>query len=132
MSAGTRLLNAGLSNRELVAAKPRDGIDLAHHAAQAVCHFVQQTVADRMTKRIVHRLELVEVQIQHCQTSLPAAHPAQKTGDVVAERHAVRQARFRVRIMPRNVIELYSVTLQAPRWFLQQIDRQQVSKRRVA
>ena len=55
----------GLDDDEFVAAGPRDGVGLADEAAQAVGNDLQQLVAGGMAEGIVHRLELVEVEMMH-------------------------------------------------------------------
>ena len=55
----------GLDDDEFVAARPRDGVGLAHETAQAVRDDLQQLVAGGMAERVVHRLELVEVEVMH-------------------------------------------------------------------
>ena len=60
-SAGIR--DRGLHDDEFVAAHPRDGVGLAHQAAQAVGDDLQQLVAGVMAERVVDGLELVEVEM---------------------------------------------------------------------
>ena len=55
----------GLHDDEFVAAGPRDGVGLAHETAQAVGDDLQQLVAGGMAEGVVHRLELVEVEMMH-------------------------------------------------------------------
>ena len=46
-------LGRDLQDRELVAAEPRDRVDLAHAAAQPLRHVTQQLVAGRVAERVV-------------------------------------------------------------------------------
>ena len=52
---------------ELVAAEPRHGVARAQRGVQAVAHFHQQLVADRVAERVVDHLEAVEVEEEHGQ-----------------------------------------------------------------
>jgi hypothetical protein len=60
-----RTCNRGLNDRELVAAQPGDDIGLAQAGTQASGHEFQQLVSDGVPERIVHRLELIEIEVKH-------------------------------------------------------------------
>ena len=63
-------------HRELVAAEPAQHVALAQAALQALPHQLQQRIARRMAKRVVHQLELVEVEEHH--GDVPAAATAER------------------------------------------------------
>ncbi len=54
-----------LDDDEFVAAHPGDGVGLAHQCAQAIGDDLEQLVAGGMTEGVVHRLELIEVEVMH-------------------------------------------------------------------
>ena len=98
-----RLLDAGLDDGEFVAAEARDGVGLAHAAAQPLGHDLEQLVADRMAERVVDALEVVEVEIEH--RKLAAAPDAgQRLGQPLAKQQAVGQVGERV--VARHVRDL--------------------------
>jgi hypothetical protein len=85
-----------VQDRELVAAKSGDGIGFGYRGAQALRHAFQQLVPDRMAKRIVDRLEQVE--IEHEDAEAFAALPQARQGFVhrFPKQRAVGQVRQRV------------------------------------
>src|SRR5829696_4381138 len=60
-----RLVDAGLQDRELVAAEAGDGIGVAHAGEEALGHRLEEAIADRMAERVVDALEVVEVEAEH-------------------------------------------------------------------
>ena len=48
-------------NGEFVAPQPRHGVVVAHATAQPCPRLLQQPIAQRMPKRVVHQLEAVEI-----------------------------------------------------------------------
>ncbi len=81
---------------ELVAAEPGDEIGLVDAGAQPHRHFLEQFVADRMAEAVVDALEAVEIEIEQRQPAAMAAHALERLLELLAEQHAVRQARQRV------------------------------------
>jgi hypothetical protein len=86
----------GQAHDELVSAEPRDTVTLAHTGLQARGGELQQLVADRVTERVVHALETVEIDEQHGHLALIAAGVQQRLLDAVAAQQAVRQAGQRI------------------------------------
>ena len=84
-----------LHDGELVAAEPGDRIGLAHLLIQSLGDLPQQGVADRVTKGVVHLLEVIEVEVKHRAPLAPKA-ASQCFGQPVMEQHPVRQAGQRV------------------------------------
>ena len=99
--AGRLRARIALQHRELVAAEPRDRVVLADRAADALRDGAQQLVADRMAERIVHALEVVEVETEHGERLAQGRHAGQAFGHALVEQHAVRQ--IRQRVVPRHV-----------------------------
>ena len=90
-----RLIDAGLHDGELVAAQTRHRIGLADFVAQAPGHRLQQRVTDRMAERIVHLLEVVEVEAQHGAGFVSSA-ARDGLAQPVVKQHAVWQLGQRV------------------------------------
>src|SRR3954468_16418715 len=63
-----RSLQVGLQDHKLIAAETRDRVDLASAILQALGHCPQQGIADRMSERIVDRLEVIEIEAEHGET----------------------------------------------------------------
>ena len=77
---GFALVVAGaLQDREFVAAEPRHQVGLARAGGEPLRRLLQQRVADRVAERVVHRLELVEVEYQHVETLAVPAQPRRPT-----------------------------------------------------
>ncbi|MEZ5182317.1 MAG: hypothetical protein R2702_10650 [Acidimicrobiales bacterium] len=81
---------------ELVAAEPSHGVAGADAAAQAGGHGREEAVAGRVAERVVHRLEVVEVDEQHGGEVARAPAALQGVLDPVAEEATVREAGERV------------------------------------
>ena len=84
-----------LDDGKFVAAKPRHDVRLARALHQPHRHRPQQQIADRMTERVVHRLELVEVKAQQ-RKAFTAPRGSQRVLQSLAEQHTVRQIGQRV------------------------------------
>ena len=93
-----------LQDRELVAAEPRHQIGLARAADEPLRGLLQQCVADRMAERVVHRLELIEVEDEHVEPLAVPVQARERLLDRLEEQHAVGEAGQRV--MMRHVIDL--------------------------
>jgi len=103
------ILDRGLKNRELVSAEASDRIGLTHATLQPLCHFLQQRIAGGVPKRIVDRLEAVEIDQQQREfVTLPARSPHRGL-DLAAQQNAVRETRQRV--MMRHMRNLFFVAL---------------------
>ena len=103
-----RLRDAGLNDGKLVAAQPCQRIALTHAATQALGHGLQQLVAERMAVRIVHVLEVIEIEAEHRQV-LAAANPGERLLEPSMEQHAVGQ--IGQRVVQRHVGDLVFGTL---------------------
>ncbi len=71
--------------------------------AEPARHFAQQRIADRMPKRVVDLLEMVEVEAEHREL-VGALDQPQRLFQLLAEQGAVRQ--IGQRVMPRHVRDL--------------------------
>jgi hypothetical protein len=61
-------------HHELISTEPRNRVGLTNASGEAASHFLKQQVAGFMAKRVVQRLEVVEVGEQKCpQTAAPGA-----------------------------------------------------------
>ena len=98
-----RLADRHLQHRELVAAHARDGVGFPHQLLQALCHHLQELVAGGMAERVVHGLEVVEVEQVH-RHDLAALDAGQRMLEPLVEQHAVGQVGQRV--VQRHVHDL--------------------------
>ena len=94
-----RLGDRHLQHRELVATHARDGVRFAHQLLQAPRHHLQELVAGGMAERVVHRLEVVEVEQVH-RHDLAALDAGQRVLEPLVEQHAVGQVGQRSRAAP--------------------------------
>ena len=90
-----RMLDAGLHDRELVAAQPRQDVAFLQAAAHPLGHRLEQLVAGRMAERVVDALEMVEIEIEH--RELPAAADQRKLLlELLTQQHAIGQVGERI------------------------------------
>ena len=101
---GWLAIAAKLHDREFVAAEPRHRVVLRHAFAEAPCDLFQQRVADRMAKRIVDVLEVVEIETQH-RKLIAAPDEPQGLFELFAEQRPVRQ--IGQRVMARHMGNLF-------------------------
>ena len=78
--------------RELVAAQPCRAVRRARRAVEPRRDLAQDGVARRVPERVVHGLEVVEVEEDDGAAGAMAPAPAQRLDDPVLEQRAVRQA----------------------------------------
>ena len=83
-------------DRELVATEPGRRVRRAEARPQPLPHLAQQTVAGRVSERVVDRLEVVEVHEQDRHRQVGARQALQRVLDAVAEERAVREPGDRV------------------------------------
>ncbi len=91
-SASGGRAQAGQQHRELVAAEPRDGVDLAQRRPQARTGLAQQLVAVVVAEGVVDVLEPVEVDEQQPRRRPRAPVRPQRLREAVGQQRAVRQA----------------------------------------
>ena len=91
-------------HRELVAAEPGDRVGRPRALHQPLRGGLQQPVADVVAERVVHVLEVVEVDHQDRQPVLGAPRERDRMLDAVAEQAPVREQRQRV--VERELAEL--------------------------
>ena len=91
-----QILDVEDDDGELVAAEPRDGIDLADGILEARGRLLDQLVAARMAERVVDGLEAVEVDIEQADLPVGARDGKQRALQPVLEQRAVGQAGQRV------------------------------------
>ena len=89
---------------EFIAARAGDGVDVAHHGAQAPRDLVEHLIARPMPERVVDELEAVEIDDQHRERLAVAVGMRHRLRQPVIEQHAVGQARQR--IVRREVAQL--------------------------
>ena len=96
-------LDVDLQDGEFVSTEPRNRVGFPNASAQPGGDRAQQRIADRMAERIVHVLELVQVEAQH---GLPGLAPRaqQRLHHELVERGAVWQ--LRERIVTGHVLDL--------------------------
>jgi hypothetical protein len=94
-SGGLRRPVDRLDDGKFVAAEPRHDVRLARALHQPLRHRPQQRIADGMTERVVHRLELVEVEAQQ-REAFAAPRGSERVLQSFAEQYAVRQVGQRV------------------------------------
>src|SRR5207253_4829690 len=82
---------------ELVASQPRHRIARAPRPFQAPRDLDEELVARAMAQRVVHHLEAIEVEEQHCKTAAAASLRAfERHSQALHEERAVRQSGERV------------------------------------
>ena len=86
-------LGDGLQHDEFVAAEAGDHIDRTDDGAEPGRDFLEQLVADRVTERVVDRLEPVEVDQVDRDVMFMVVHAREHGGDALAELRAVGEAR---------------------------------------
>ena len=101
---GRLAIAAELHDREFVAAQPRDRVVFGDALAETPGDLFQQRVADRMAKRIVDVLEVIEVETEH-RKLIAAPDEPQGLFELFAEQRPVRQ--IGQRVMARHVRNLF-------------------------
>ncbi len=94
---------AGEQHHELVAAEARDEVAGAQRAGDAACHRLQQRIAGKVAERVVHALEVVEVDEQQRERGAARAGLRHQRLGLLDEGVAVRQAGER--IVVREVVD---------------------------
>ncbi len=85
-----------LQDRKLVTAQATNQIGIANALLDALAHFDQETVADRMTQRIIDVLEAVEIDIVQGKARRAAAGSNERLPEPVDKGRAVGQAGQRI------------------------------------
>ena len=85
-----RRLDRGLHDGEFVTAEPRNRVGLPQAIEQAFGDGLQQAVADGMPERVVHRLELIEIETMERQQLTPA-RICEGLFELLVEQHAIGQ-----------------------------------------
>ena len=86
-------LEVGQQQQELVAALARDEVGLAGAVAQALGELGEQLVPGGVAQRVVHELEVVEVQEDHADAEVVPAGAGERVLEHLLEQRPVRQAR---------------------------------------
>ena len=94
-------LHAGLQDGEFVAAETGHHVGVAHAGGEAFGDGAEQRVAGRMAERVVHRLEVIEVEAHDGQHGSVGSAVVHRLMDALAEGIAVGQAGEAV--VPRHV-----------------------------
>ena len=97
-SQGTRLLGmleSRLKNNEFVPAEARHRVRLAHATLQTLGDGLQQRIPNMMTERVVHGLEVVEIEPENRDGFAPP-NPCERLFHLRSQAHAVRQTGQRV------------------------------------
>ena len=103
------MLGVGADDRELVTAKPCDGVGRSQHALQPRSDLLQQRIAAVVAERVVDVLEAIEVEQKDAKHRLVAARAEQRLPQTVAEQRAVGQSGQR--IVQRLVLQRVGVRL---------------------
>ena len=85
-----------LHDDEFIAAHPCDGVGLADQAAQPVRDDLQELVAGGMAERVVHRLELIEIEVMNRDHFLAMNSAAQGMFEPLVQQHAIGEIGQRV------------------------------------
>src|SRR2546426_6497645 len=101
---GDRAVGLGHQNRELVAPEPADDVRLAHGGAHRVRDEAQHRVARRVTVRVVHPLEVVQVEVDQRQRAAVPAVAAQLLAQLLGEGARVEDGGERV--LGRELVQL--------------------------
>ena len=94
----------GLHDDEFIAAHSGDGVGFAHQPAQPVGDDLQQLVAGVMAERIVHGLELIEIEMMDRDRFLAVDPAAQRLFEPLVQQHPVGEVGQRVVV--RHVFDL--------------------------
>src|SRR5215213_569093 len=89
-------VEVGEHGRELVAAESGDAVGRAQGLLQALPDGLEHPVADLVTEVVVHRLEAIEVEVQHREVRLMTADAGDGGLEPVEDQHAVREPGERV------------------------------------
>jgi hypothetical protein len=98
-------------NDELVAAQATDGVAGAHAQPQPARHLLQQLIADAVTKRVVDRLEPVQIQEHDGHAGAVALRQGHRLRDPVGQQDAVGQVGERIVVsqMPHALLALLAL-----------------------
>ena len=88
---GPVALEIGQEHQELVAALAGDQVRAAHPRAQPLGQLLEQQVPGRVPERVVHELEVVEVQEEHADAEVVARRARDGVLQHLFEQHAVRE-----------------------------------------
>ena len=88
--------DGSLHDDEFVASHPRDRVGFADQPAQPVGDYLEKLVTGGMAKRIVHRLELIEIEVMNRDHFLAMNSAAQRMFEPLVQQHAVGQIGQRV------------------------------------
>ena len=85
-------------DHELIPALPRHRVFIAHHRLQAMRNLDQQPVPYLVTERVVHILEVIQVQVQQRELMAAALRQCKGLAEPGREHRAVGQARQRIEV----------------------------------
>ena len=86
------LRGRNLNDRELVATQSGDNIRIANASTHAVSRSLQESIADRMSKRVIHALEVVKIKAEN-RNRLGTAHVTKDRFHTVVKCNAIGQIR---------------------------------------
>ena len=86
----------GKNRHELLAAIPRDDVDLAHRVLEQRAQLSQHAVAGEVADGVVDPLEMVDVEQQQRERRVVAPRPVDLGGQPVEQRAPVENARQRI------------------------------------
>src|SRR5580700_4089889 len=90
---------------ELVAAESSDGILTANGSAKAFGKFLQELVANWVAERVVHRLEIIEVEAHDGHRLFFLGDASESFDHLLAEQQAIWQ--IRQGVVPRYVADVF-------------------------
>ena len=127
-------LEVGQQQQELVAGEARDHVGLAGADAETLRQLDQQLVAGVVPQRVVHELEVVEIQEQDADAEVGPTGAGERALEHLLEQRAVRQARQLVvvrqerdlllRLLALRDVEDHS--LDQPRFAVAVVDRERL------
>ena len=84
-------------NDKLVAAQTRNGIGPTHHHRQQTArHFLQEKITDIVAKRIIHRLESIQIDEQHGGFAPVPPRLRQRLMHAIVQQQAIREIGQRI------------------------------------
>ena len=92
------LRQVGQHDGELIAADARDRVAITQRGLQALCRLLQELVSRGVTLRVVHQLEVIEVDEQHAERNVASARLHDHQREAVGEKRAVRQPGERIEL----------------------------------
>ena len=96
---------------EFITAEPTDGVAQAQSAFQARGHRLQQLIAQRVSKPVIHRFEVIQIHVQKDHLSTTPSGQCDRMFKAIEHQQTVWQAcqRIVVRLMANHLLVVFPV-----------------------